>query len=116
MPSKKRPPIAELDMRVTRIRVHQANDQMPDVDLYWCACGVWIVAIRGTADVPCNCGQKPTYLETVVKRPNDVTPAQIRAALEELVALKDLKDTEGKTADYERRQPLAWHAAREALA
>ncbi|HXI16822.1 MAG TPA: hypothetical protein VNM48_10640 [Chloroflexota bacterium] len=41
--------------------------------------------------------------------------ARLRDALEELVALKPLKDTEGKTADYEQRQPLAWQAAREAL-
>jgi hypothetical protein len=37
------------------------------------------------------------------------------AALTELVALKTLKDTEGKTAEYQRRQPLAWEAARTAL-
>jgi hypothetical protein len=37
-------------------------------------------------------------------------------ALVELVALKALKDSEGKTADYEARQPAAWEAARAALA
>jgi len=41
--------------------------------------------------------------------------ARLRAALAELVALKTLKDTEGRTADYEQRQPAAWQAAREAL-
>jgi len=40
---------------------------------------------------------------------------RLRAALAELVALKTLRDTEGKTAAYEQRQPLAWQAAREAL-
>ena len=40
---------------------------------------------------------------------------RLRSALVELVALKDLKDTEGRTAAYEQRQPLAWQAAREAL-
>lgn len=39
----------------------------------------------------------------------------VRAALAELVALKTLKDTEGKTEEYARRQPLAWAAARTAL-
>ncbi|HXI19133.1 MAG TPA: hypothetical protein VNM48_22435 [Chloroflexota bacterium] len=40
---------------------------------------------------------------------------RLREALEKLVALKTLKDTEGKTADYEQLQPLAWQAARETL-
>lgn len=40
---------------------------------------------------------------------------QLKAALDELVYLKDLKDGKGKTAEYEARQPLAWHAARRAL-
>lgn len=37
------------------------------------------------------------------------------SALKELVALKDLKDAQGKTADYEERQPKAWAAARAVL-
>lgn len=41
--------------------------------------------------------------------------ATLEAALRELVALKALKDDQGKTPDYERRQPLAWDAARAAL-
>lgn len=41
---------------------------------------------------------------------------ELRAALIELVTLKDIKDRDGKTEDYERRQPLAWEAARSALA
>jgi hypothetical protein len=40
---------------------------------------------------------------------------QVRAALEELVALKDLKDSEGQTPEYLARQPAAWSAARAAL-
>jgi hypothetical protein len=54
---------------------------------------------------------------------DDDADAQVMAAskalylaLAELVALKALKDAEGKTADYEARQPAAWEAARAALA
>jgi hypothetical protein len=38
-----------------------------------------------------------------------------RAVLTELVSLKNLKDTEGKTANYEERQPKAWEAAKDFL-
>ena len=38
-----------------------------------------------------------------------------KAALGELVALKELKETHSKTVEYLRRQPLAWQRAREAL-
>lgn len=41
--------------------------------------------------------------------------SRLRDVLEELVELKIIKDTEGKTEDYERRQPIAWRNAREAL-
>jgi len=37
-------------------------------------------------------------------------------ALIELVAIKHLKDTKGKTVDYSVRAPIAWEAARLALA
>lgn len=40
---------------------------------------------------------------------------KLQKALKELVALKTLKDTQGKSEDYERRQPLAWEAARAVL-
>lgn len=40
---------------------------------------------------------------------------ELEAALRELVALKALKDAQGKTPEYERRQPLAWDAARAVL-
>jgi hypothetical protein len=35
----------------------------------------------------------------------------LQSALTELVELKKIKDTQGKTADYESRQPLAWQTA-----
>lgn len=35
-----------------------------------------------------------------------------RALLNELVALKELKDKEGKTDDYLFRQPIAWEQAK----
>jgi hypothetical protein len=38
-----------------------------------------------------------------------------RAILTELVYLKTLKDTKGKTDEYEQRQPLAWIAAKKFL-
>lgn len=38
-----------------------------------------------------------------------------RRRLQELVDLKELKDTEGKTEDYLKRQPEAWQAAKEFL-
>jgi hypothetical protein len=44
-----------------------------------------------------------------------VEHACLHQALEELVRLKDLKDGWGKTDEYERAQPLAWHAARDVL-
>ncbi len=40
----------------------------------------------------------------------------VRDALQELVALKDIKDRFGQTDDYLKRQPVAWQRAREALA
>ena len=40
----------------------------------------------------------------------------LRERLAELLALKDRKDTIGKDIEYLRRQPLAWEAARAALA
>lgn len=39
----------------------------------------------------------------------------VRAALLELVELKEMKDTKGKTLEYEKRQPEAWKFAREVL-
>lgn len=47
------------------------------------------------------------------------TQDAVRAALAELVALKDLNDIiafPSEHADYSRRKPLAWEAARAALA
>lgn len=38
-----------------------------------------------------------------------------RAILAELVYLKTLKDSKGKTEEYEQRQPLAWIAAKKFL-
>jgi hypothetical protein len=38
-----------------------------------------------------------------------------RVLLNELVALKELKDKEGKTNDYLFRQPIAWNQAKEFL-
>jgi hypothetical protein len=40
---------------------------------------------------------------------------QLASALQELVTLKELKDSFGKTGSYLERQPLAWEAARAAL-
>lgn len=39
----------------------------------------------------------------------------ISGALRELVALKKIKDEQGKTADYEDRQPKAWYLAFQAI-
>ena len=41
---------------------------------------------------------------------------QLKAALDELVALKDWKDKHGKDMEYQRDQPVAWEKARAALA
>lgn len=40
---------------------------------------------------------------------------RLKGALTELVALKDLKDSQGKTLEYATRQRAAWLAARSAL-
>lgn len=65
-----------------------------------------------------------TLLGQVPKMDNPPPPPQISAngkmrllamALQELVDLKDLKDREGKTADYLERQPKAWESARKIL-
>ena len=42
--------------------------------------------------------------------------AQLKAALDGLVALKDWKDKHGKDMRYQRDQPVAWEKARAALA
>jgi hypothetical protein len=56
----------------------------------------------------------PDYL-----RQQGLVPAHevrvLRQALRELVDLKALKDAQGKTPEYERRQPKAWAAARKVL-
>jgi len=41
--------------------------------------------------------------------------AIFHGALSELIELKRIKDTEGKTDDYLERQPKAWHAAEQSL-
>ena len=41
---------------------------------------------------------------------------RMREALEELVALKDMKTLSGDSPDYRKRKPLAWASAREVLA
>jgi hypothetical protein len=41
--------------------------------------------------------------------------AMFYGALHELVQLKDLKDKEGKTDEYEERQPKAWYLARQSI-
>jgi len=41
--------------------------------------------------------------------------SEVRSALEELCALKAIKEKEGKTADYLSRQPVAWERAVKAL-
>lgn len=41
--------------------------------------------------------------------------AIISGALQELVELKKLKDSQGKTRDYESRQTMAWHSAFQAV-
>ena len=46
----------------------------------------------------------------MAKRTNVHTP--LYDALKELLELKDLKDKDGKTEEYEARQPKAWDAAR----
>jgi hypothetical protein len=38
-----------------------------------------------------------------------------RAILQQLVQLKEIKDSAGKTEDYLKRQPLVWNAAKEFL-
>lgn len=38
-----------------------------------------------------------------------------RAILKELVQLKEIKDKDGKTEDYLKRQPLVWQAAKDFL-
>ena len=40
---------------------------------------------------------------------------ELEAALKELVELKDIKDSDGKTNDYLERQPKAWVNARKLL-
>jgi hypothetical protein len=47
-----------------------------------------------------------TYTET------DKIVLKLLAALRDLVELKDLKDIQGKTDEYLKRQPAAWSAAK----
>ncbi len=47
--------------------------------------------------------------------PRDHSSERLRCALSELVELKRIKDEEGKTDDYEARQPVAWEVARQVL-
>jgi hypothetical protein len=81
-------------------------------------------SIRGTYEIVVDVDGETDWLAAVGANPDDAdADAQVMAAskalylaLVELVALKALKDGEGKTADYEARQPAAWVAARAALA
>jgi hypothetical protein len=55
-----------------------------------------------------------TYdVEKIVESPPDIS--ELVGALRELCDLKNHKDTIGKDADYEKRQPEAWKKANEAL-
>lgn len=54
----------------------------------------------------------PIGTELYTSQPND----KAIKALEQLVQLKDYKDSQGKDDYYNREQPLAWQAARDALA
>lgn len=49
------------------------------------------------------------------KRWRPATKCELQDALKELVALKDLKDTHGKTPEYLARLPKAWKNARALL-
>lgn len=97
------------------------------------AAGITLVCSYPTMEIPSEQAAKDADLivAAVNALPQLLAAARegkrARAALAELVALKDLKDSgfgvhmkmtassEGKRMDYERRQPLAWAAARAAL-
>jgi hypothetical protein len=55
----------DLLKRVRWLRDQQAAGRMPAVDLYWCNCGMWTVAVHLTPDIRCSCGETPTYQVTV---------------------------------------------------
>jgi len=40
---------------------------------------------------------------------------KLKLVLAELVYLKELKDQQGKSAEYLHKQPLAWHKAKKIL-
>lgn len=73
----------------------------------------------GTNKVSCivaceDCGASLETGETWDSGANWNTRAQLDEAvrvIDELVALKHIKDTQGKTAEYLRRQPIAWKEA-----
>lgn len=57
------------------------------------------------------------YADHVARKIREVKAraGALETAARELLALKNLKDKEGKTPDYEARQPKAWEALRQAL-
>lgn len=63
-------------------------------------------------DMPCHQHVNP-YCVTCEAEARELR--HVRAALADLVALKLLKDEQGKTPYYEENQPKAWAKAREVL-
>lgn len=55
-----------------------------------------------------------TSLKTLLEQSQQEVE-RLRGIIQELVDLKELKDSEGKTGDYLLRQPAAWINAKEAL-
>jgi hypothetical protein len=64
-------------------------------------------AEEAKADANRWCTHWQTMAHTLMDVKNDV-----QGILIELVKVKDLKDTQGKTPEYEERQPKVWQAAR----
>lgn len=57
----------------TRERV-QAGD-LPEVDVYTCACGLGTVAVAGTEDVRCSCGAVPVKCATLRREDTEANAA-----------------------------------------
>jgi hypothetical protein len=92
-------------------------DGNPDFDQKWVAiCNKITDALKGTKY---DCTEEVTAIVSSVLH-KDLETLQgrgktLRDTLAELVELKNIKDSVGKTAEYLERQPKAWEAARQAL-
>lgn len=91
--------------------IHQYDEEKELVQLISTSLTVNMPLRKSTKEIASACAKK------IIEKQNDVWEWNciFYGALNELVELKEIKDADGKTEDYQERQPKAWHLAKEAI-